>query len=286
MEDYITEIGEIGRYQIRPVTRAEIALADDFEDGFSDLIMEVRWFNKSSDNLVINVSNNVVYSTWPAVEYPASDPSVKGYLEVVGGSDPKVDNYRDWTMVGPLVDGLIKDPSLGNGVYDCFGRSAQTTVSSYASTGQLVEGVGSAWRDIKWTSSKNWRATFSTEGLTTANLPLSVQFGVCGGLGELVGGPRYWVAEYSTDGSNWTELGPYTVPDFPIRSSRRAWQCPGYKYVSFTLPMDDELLGKKKVYVRMHPTDNRAGTADTYDGGTINSTLKSQMNYFAIRCNK
>ena len=288
MEDYITDIGEIGRYQIRPVTREEIAIADKLENGFSKLLMEIRFFNAKYDNLVINVKDKKVYSTYPDVEYPYSDPLVKGYLEVVGGSKPGdgLDNYRDWTLLGPLVDGLITDPSLGNGVYDYFGRSAQRTISTYASTGQLVETAGSAWRDTNWSPEKNWRATFSTEGLTAANLPLSVQFGVCGGLGELVGGPRYWVAEYSADGSNWTEFGSYTVPDFPVRSSRKAWQCPGYKYISFTLPEDEEMLGKKKVYIRMHPVDKRAGTSTTYDGGTINLTLKSQLNYFAIRCNK
>ena len=149
MEDYITEIGEIGRYQIRPVTREEIALAESLEDGFSRILMEIRFFNAKYDDLVINVKDKKVYSTYPSVEYPYSDPAVKGYLEVQGGTKPgeSLDNYRDWTLLGPLVDGLIKDPSLGNGVYDYFGRSAQRTVSSYASTGQLVETAGSAWRD-------------------------------------------------------------------------------------------------------------------------------------------
>ncbi|MBQ3873603.1 MAG: BACON domain-containing protein [Bacteroidales bacterium] len=288
MEDYITEIGEIGRYQIRPVTREEIALAESLEDGFSRILMEIRFFNAKYDDLVINVKDKKVYSTYPSVEYPYSDPAVKGYLEVQGGTKPgeSLDNYRDWTLLGPLVDGLIKDPSLGNGVYDYFGRSAQRTVSSYASTGQLVETAGSAWRDINWSPDKNWKATFSTEGLTEDNLPLSVQLGVCGGLGELVGGPRYWVAQYSVNGTDWEDIGNYTVPDFPIRSSRKAWQCPGYKNISFTLPEDPELVGKKSVFIRMHPVDKRAGTSTTYDGGSIVASLKSQLNYFAVRCNK
>ena len=46
------------------------------------------------------------------------------------------------------------------------------------------------------------------------------------------------------------------------------------------------MLGKAKVYIRMHPVDKRAGTSTTYDGGNINTTLKSQLNYFAVRCNK
>lgn len=288
MPDYITEIGEIGPYQIRPVTREEIAIDKDFDNGFSKLLMEIRFFNAKYDDLVINVKDKKVYSTYPGVEFPYSDPSVKGYLEIVGGTKPgdNLDNYRDWTLLGPMVDGVIKDYSLGNGVYDCKGRTAQRTISQYASAGQLVETAGSAWRDIYWSPEKNWQATFSTEGLTTANLPLSVQFGVCGGRGEEIGAPRYWVAEYSVDGSSWAEIGSYTVPDFALLLNRRVWQLPGYKYVSFTLPEDNALLNKAKVYIRMHPVDKRAGTADSYDSGNVTTGAKSQLNYFAIRCNK
>ena len=286
IEDYITDIGEIGRYQIRPVTREEIAIAPKLEDGFSKLIMEIRYFNKKYSQVVINAKDNKVYSTYPAVQYPTSDPSL-GVLEVEGGKNPTVENYMDWTMLGPMVGGVIPDISLGNGVYDFFGASLlDIQVSSYASTGQLVETAGSAWRDTNWSPDKYWKASFSTADLTEANLPLSVQFGVCGGLGEKIGGPRYWEAEYSADGSTWNKLGSYTVPDFPIRSSRRAWHCPGYKYISFTLPHDTDLVGKEKVFVRMHPVNKQAGTATTYDSGTIDATLKSQLNYFAIRCNK
>lgn len=286
MEDYITDIGDIGPYQIRPVTREEIDLADDFEDGFSKLIMEIRYFCTKPENLVANVSGNTIYSTYPPVANPITDPTM-GKLEKVGGvQETTIDTYRDWTLLGPLVDGVIRDPSAGNGVYDFYGRSAQFTVSSYAQYGQLVETVGSAWRDIRWSTTKYWQATFNTKELDASNLPLSVQFGVCGGLGEVVGGPRYWVAEYSSDGKTWKQIGSYTVPDFPIQSNRKAWQCPGYKYISFTLPYDQAMVGKDKVYVRMHPSENKAGTADSYDGGKIDVNLKSQLNYFAIRCNK
>ena len=101
-----------------------------------------------------------------------------------------------------------------------------------------------------------------------------------------MGAPRYWVIEYSADGSVWTEFGEYTVPDFPILSNRKAWQCPGPKYMSFTLPEDSSMLGKEKVYVRMHPANTKAGTPNSYDDGEIVSTCTSEMNYFAIRYNK
>lgn len=287
--DYVTEIGDIGKYQIRPLKRSEIKLGERFEDGFSGLLMEVRYYNKSHNELVVNVKSNTIYSTYPAVEFPLTDPSVKGVLETVGsdGNVAGVAAYRDWTLLGPMENGELTNASCGNGVYDFFGNSAHWNVYSLASTtGLLLDANGSAWYCTGWSEKKSWRATFSTEGLTEANFPLSVQFGAVAGLGETVGAPRYWVIEYSADGSVWTKFGEYTVPDFPILSNRKAWQCPGPKYMSFTLPEDSSMLGKEKVYVRMHPANTKAGTPNSYDDGEIVSTCTSEMNYFAIRYNK
>ena len=145
----------------------------------------------------------------------------------------------------------------------------------------------SAWYSARnWSQSKAWTASFSTEGLTEANLPLSVQLGCVSGLGQTVGAPRYWAVEYSSDGSVWHLAGEYSCPDFPILSNRKPWQCPGYKYVSVTLPDDTSMLGKTEVYVRLRPRSSAAGEASSYDGGSIVSGKETEMNYFAIRYNK
>ena len=288
-EDYITEIGEIGKYQIRPFTRSEIKLNEDFEDGFSDFLMEIRYYNKSRKELVINVSGNTIYSTWPAVADPVSDSSVNGVLEVISakGEVTGVATYRDWTLLGPMVDGEITDPLRGNGVTDYYGTSIQTNVFSSASiSGLMLDDNGSAWYCSQWSVAKHWRARFGTKGLTAANFPISVQFGAASGLGETVGAPRYWEIDYSVDGKNWINVDSYTVPDFPIRSNAKQWQCPATKYMSFNLPEDPELLDKDEVYVRMHPANTKAGTPDSYDGGEIVSTRVSELNYFAVRYNK
>ena len=135
-------------------------------------------------------------------------------------------------------------------------------------------------------------ATFPTTELTASNFPISVQFGAVNGQGEGegangVGAPRYWKVEYSTNnGSSWITAYEYTVPDFSVLYKKRVWQCPGFKMVTCTLPQDNELLGKDKVMVRLIPASTKAGTMDSYDGGSVNSTSKSALNYFAIRYNK
>ena len=289
--DYITETGSVGRYQIRPVSRADIALSDNFSDGFSGMVMEIRYYNKSYDNLVRNVRDNTIWSTYPAVEYPMSDSSVKGFLESVsGGTVAGVASYRDWTLLGPIAGGVLTDIS-SNGVHDYFGNSAHfypytgSSVNSYT-TGLLLSQNGSSWYCTRWSTAKYWRATFSTEGLTADNFPLSVQFGTAQGVGSVTGAPRYWAVEYSTVGDVWVKVADYTVPDFPIISNRKIWQCPGPKYMTFNLPEDSGLLGKDQVFVRLRPTSDKAGTASSYDGGTIDSSQPNQLNYFAIRYNK
>ena len=105
-------------------------------------------------------------------------------------------------------------------------------------------------------------------------------------MGRTVGAPRYWNMEYSVDGQKWTTAASYTVPDFPVISSRKPWQCPGPKYVSINLPEDTSLLDRNIVYVRMRPSSTQAGTTASYDGGTIVEGRETAMNYFAVRYNK
>ncbi len=286
--DYITEIGTVSRYQIRPVTRSEIAICDDFENGFSDMIMEVRYINRNYDNIVKNTdSKYTVYSTYPAVAKPLQDPSVKGKLiRWTGTSQGAISLWYDWTLLGPVSDGILADRNAGNGVYDYKGKSAVWTSDNTSLNGRSPDKVGSAGYSTSWNTNRYWLATFSTKGLSASNFPLSVNFGAENGQGDTIGAPRYWVVEYSTDNKNWTEVKEYTVPDFPSSYNRRAWQCPGFKYVTVTLPEDSSLLDKDAVYVRLRPLLDEGGSANSYDGAKTNSAAQSAINYFSIRYNK
>ena len=56
--------------------------------------------------------------------------------------------------------------------------------------------------------------------------------------------------------------------------------------ITCNLPLDNELLGKAEIQVRLIPASTKAGTMDSYDGGTVRPDGKSALNYFAIRYNK
>lgn len=285
---YITGIGHIGRYQIRPFTRKEIALAEKFEDNFSEMLMEIRYYNASNSQIVKNVASNTIYPTYPAVPDPINSTELKGCLQLIqsNGSAGGMDVWRDWTHLGRELNGEIIDPENGNGVFDYYGVPSEWEPYSSVRTTSLIMKSSAWYKGANWSEKQYWMATFNTESLTAANFPLSVQFGCASGLGQTVGAPRYWVLEYSVDGFSWNEVEYYTVPDFPILSNRMPWQCPGPKYVSITLPEDPALLGRSAAYVRMRPISTAAGTISSYDSGEIVSGRETELNYFAIRYNK
>lgn len=286
--DYIHGIGEISRYQIRPQSKSEIALAEEFSDGFSEMIMEVRYLNNKSDAIVKNMENNIIYPTYPLSADPIHDANINSRLEVIdNGNRTGVLPWRDWTHLGPVANGRITDKTGGNGVYDFNGASAHWYIyDSVQSTGLIYADNGSGWYGTNWHTNKWYQASFSTEGLSTENLPLSVQFGMENGQGEAVGGAKYWTLEYTIDAKNWIKVADFTVPDFPLLNNRKLWQLPGFKYMSFNLPKDSALLNQASVKIRLRPVSDAASTKDSYDGGSINKSIQSAMNYFAIRYNK
>ncbi len=137
---------------------------------------------------------------------------------------------------------------------------------------------GGAWSAGGWGTSdfKYWLVEVSTKGMTSNNL--SVQFAAQ----NVIGAPRYWAVEYSTDKSTWTRVAEYTVPDIADWSNTLSTQSAGFKEMSVNLPAS--LMGKDKIYIRLIPTKNSAGSTKAYDGQPI--TEKSMLSYVCIRCNK
>jgi hypothetical protein len=126
---------------------------------------------------------------------------------------------------------------------------------------------------------------FPTADLTAANSPLTLTFGTLNSITKGAGAPRYWTVEWSEDGSDWTKVQEYTVPDFVSSANRKVYQNSGIKYITVNLP--DSMLGKDNVYVRLKPRNTKVGTSSSYDGGTkfVSSTYNG-INYVAIRYNK
>ena len=286
--DYVTDLGHIGLYQIRPVAKSEIALADDFEDGFSKLVCEFTYvYSDVAQLLIPNYVDNVIFST---------DGEYQAMMTLNLNSGDKVaqqaiSTKRDWSLLGPYKDGQIADITTGNGIY-CYGQSAVWfTTASQENLGRtqarIDKSCGSAWNATSWSVNKYWQVDVSTKGLTADHAPMSIQLGAVNGYGDRVGGPRYWKMVVSTsEDDSESVIAEYTVPDFPQNGNRRVWHCPGHKYMSFNIPEHVDVWDKDRITIKMIPVNTKADNGDSYSNGTINKDVDHSMNYFAIRCNK
>ena len=91
---------------------------------------------------------------------------------------------------------------------------------------------------------------------------------------------------YDEDAQAWNEADTFTVPDFSLNGNKQVWNCPGHKYMTFTLRPDIDLWGRKTAKIRLRPADRSAGRPGSYVGGEIGELVENSLNYFAIRCNK
>lgn len=294
--NYINDIGEIGRYQIRPVKENDIMIDPEFENGFSQLVCEFR-YAYDGDKMIKNLSGGLI--CYPSV----TADKVKAYIKeiVPEGKDQNdkalkatLTKKRDWTMVGSIKDGKLSSVAAGNGVWDDNGILGYWYVSPAKQNNAMNEGrvdldYGSAWSMKNLAYGSAWQIAFSTEGLAEVNKPLSVQFGIINGYGERIGGPVNWVMEYSLDkGQTWNQLNRFTVPDFSLNGNKQVWNCPGHKNMSFTIDdsISKNMWGKEEVLLKLRPFDLSAGKLGSYSGGTIPDEIENSLNYFAVRCNK
>lgn len=316
LNDYITDEGYIGKYQIRPVLRSEIELSDELSDGVSTLMREWRYCNSLyPEKMVVTAVKDTIYPSYPAVATP-TDKTLKAYFCY---SEGKITTGQDWTHLGPVSGGVITDIPGSNGVYDYNGTNIHWKPLSYCNTCGIIQGEnGSSWFGGTWYSGSHttpslekyyWEFAFSTEEYSASNAPLSINLGTSNAYGDDTGAPRYWFLAYSTDKTNWhtvtadsyagekwvdlTAKGKdytYTVPDFPIIASKRQYNLPGNKYISINLPSGADVWGKEQVYVRLYPAKDLSGyngsAPVSYDGAGIMNNRRSSINYVGIRCRK
>lgn len=290
---YITGLGRLGSYQIRPIDEDDVDLNDE---PFSTLMYEWGYCDTLGVNLVSNYEDLKMYPTYPLVEDPKTLDAAF-YCVNKNGERARLRHCNDFSHLGPYVYGKnITDHSHGNGIYDFYGRSAHWrrdqggekygVLYSKESSYRFTEDNASAWCTVSWNTSQYWCTEFSTSELTAANSPLNITFGTMGSITLGPGAPRYWAVEWSEDGETWSEnpVAEYTVPDFVDKANRRVFQLPGIKFVTVNLP--DDVLGKERVYIRLRPTSTKVGTATTYEGGSsVSSSCYNAINYVAIRYN-
>ncbi len=260
--------GNIGRYQIRHLTKADIALADNVSSGFSTLLTEYQYPNITSGvAFPTNGSNGRLYAS-NSVNVTGSDDY--SYLGPVGANS--LGNNNQWGN-GVLVNGTKQNTSTGT---NADGKGAAKLASIAANR---------AWWNYDKSRGEAWIIEVSTTGITTSQL--SLQFTALNWASAGVGTPRYWAVEWSEHGNmdgTWTPIAKYTVPDAPNWSNTLLHQSPAFKNINIPLPLS--MLGKSNLYIRLIVDKNLASNGNTYATTELAATANTALGYVAIRYNK
>ena len=279
------DMGDIGRYQIRHLTREDIALEKDFENSFSALLTEYR-YGKLESHIFRPTTGDNGYLTFTRPDeksgdagWGVSDPS---YLGPIGNKD-------NLDKEGPTA-GIHTGNINGNGVVENGKQMCTDKGTNSDGKGNLSSAEFSAWTNkCQWWNtetdrSEAWLLHFSTQGIST-NV-LSLQAAV---QNRVIGGPRYIRVDWSEHGDNnrddWNPITEFQVPDIVNWNYTLYWQCAGYKYVNVPLPL--ELLGKDDVCIRFSAANKKAGGKEDgeFDDQTI-TTGEIAFSYIGVRYNK
>ena len=260
------DYGDIGRYQIRWLDKSEIDLDPDFDNGFSNLLVEYRYPNITSGvafptngagGRLIASNNEDLYAT-----------NSYFYLGPVG-NDHK-GNTNQWGT-GVLINGS-KQNTYSN-----------TNPNGKGATGSDAIAASRTWWNYDKDRGEAFVLEFSTAGVTTNEL--SLQFTALNY--SNTNGPRYWRLEWSEHGNmdgDWQTITRYSVPDVANWSNTLLHQLPAFKNLNVALPL--ALLGKSKVYLRFIVDKNLCSDGYTYASEPISGNVNSSLGYIAIRYNK
>lgn len=286
--------GWIGRYQIRHQSWEDIALAENVNDGFSTILAEWRYITED----LLNPETLGLRPSFPSgsdAEFNHSNTDYTGSDATIGRFSPST----DWCYIGPMEGKTVGNYGYGIILEDGTDYLADTEAQNADNKGQASAAKGMCWTNKYWWNSKAkkgyaWVISFSTEGISTDNISMQIStWGRTSSSAPHGGSPRYWKAEWSETGdmdsdADWTRFGEYTVPDQVVYQQTRLHQSVGFKPVDLPLPL--EILGKKKVYVRLMPSVNKAsdGTLDGEQSENIkiNNKRANAIEYVAVRYNK
>ena len=297
--------GNIGRYQLRHTCREDFNLAATMADNtFSGIICEWRYIlDKNLERYYATDGDKTAYFTYSFV-YPDT------YTDGRAGKLP-INKMTDYSYLGPAGTGNIGNVS-GLGViledgsdwmspyYDGYNSEYAAGVNP-GGYGNVPADAGSAWATnltARDGAPMYTTLVFSTAGIASSRMSIQISSmnyfysstQSIGGVPLYLEGPRYWWVEYSLDGSNWTPVAKYSLPEFCQTSPMtQLWQTPGYKPVNVALPAD-KLLGKEKVWLRIIPDAAlQTGSKTAYLDPSITlpnaGSFPTAWNYIGIRYN-
>ena len=287
--------GDMGAYQIRHLSREDIALAQTMEEkSFSALLTEYRFVKK--ENLTTANETGAMTPTY----------GTNGYLTQTGTTFYGIDKTRpnpfeagetyrtkclpasDFSYLGPCIKSEAGKTTNGFGVVLENGTDYGVEFPLISSETVNADGKGSSFNTMAWASAQfgkhasgmynGWVVCFSTAGINTSVLSAQVSM-----LNTYSGSPTKLRVQYLVPenpdaelddlwGLAWTDVMEFTIPNVVAWTNTQLTQCPGFKPVDIPLPAD-QLCDKEKVYIRLVPDSSSTSGA-------------SAMNYFAVRYNK
>jgi hypothetical protein len=240
--------GNIGKYQIRHLTREDINLKDSREDGFSKVLVE--WSRFKTENLTGATDS----------KNPLTPDTGTGTL--TQSQKTSLDFTANGIFTGPDYNGLLIE---------------STTVK-----GAITDGAWGAnnWWDNTKNIGASWLISTSTAGITK---PISIQIECSGD----IGGPTNFMVEWSTTGTDagtWNLLGEYTCQDMVNWTSTLLTQVPGFKVVNFQFPI--AASGLNNLYIRLRVKNKTVGTSTGPTGGTLAAAGVNRLAHLSIKYNK
>lgn len=282
------DMGDIGRYQLRHLSREDMALATDFSDSFSALLTEYRYGKLES---LASVEGKVYRPTTGYNGYlthsrltdkgeAGSATNDSSYLGPVG-------NEINLDQTGP-TSGVHKGNINGNGVVEDGRQMCTSSGTNSDGKGNVSSEDYSAWTNVCpwWNTetdrSEAWLLHVSTAGIDTECLSMQVAM-----QNRTIGGPRYIRVDWSEHGDNsrpdWTPITEFQLPDVVNWTPTQLWQCAGYKNIDIPLPL--EMLGRDDVCIRFSAANQKAGTTSEFDSGRVGNGSVA-FSYIGIRYNK
>lgn len=260
LSDYVTDLGDIGRYQIRPQLRSDIALD---EEPFSNVLREWTCYSDVVEKPGLTYSKSALRVISPSQDWSSLGPLSGSSSGIVPQADGPAWFGAYW------FSGSHSDPKLDEYYWQIQFSTADLTLAN-APLSIQISAFNTVGADVG--APRYWWLRYSADGESWETLTYdsaSEDF-----------------VQYTSLGTDWT----YTVPDYPKNGSYRQYHCPGAKNMSFTLPVSQDLFGKDNVYVRLMPAKDASGYDGqipiSYDGSTIQNAKRSCLSYVAVRCNK
>lgn len=227
--------GEIGRYSIRPVNKADVQL---YNNNTFEKLVEWRYFNP--DNLSAGGTLN--------------GNGTSGYLPAVGQ--------------GTILPSTGVNASLGaNPLYHSDPNSKAVPSSAFQ--------FNQKWWDGSKNAPEAMIIKFSTKNIASAKtMILNFNIGGGSGTAATLHVPVYWHVKYSTDGVNYAVVpnSDFSVRPLAGWGLNHNFTALGLNPYSIKLP--NSLLGQDNVYLRIEPKSNicAVDSPNGGEGGTVSAS--------------